>query len=402
MVLAALRFGIGSYWVNAFHGGFLPAAGGALVLGSSPRIVGRDATEGASGRRAFAYGLTMGAGLAILMATRPFEGACFSLAVLAAAGWKLRRWVPSIARAALAAALIVGSAALGLGLYFQGVTGSPFVTTYQISQKTYGWPMAFAWRTPLPVRSRHIEFANYYNYELSEREKVSNPVNFVEFLAFRVQEYWRFFLGPILSVPLVMLGRVWRRHRVLFAGLGGGALAILMEGAASPHYLAPATAALVMLIVECTRHLHAARIGIVRLLPAAMVMVLILRIWTQQAGLPYTQKLNYQSWCCVVEGNRNKARVSSLLDGIPGEHLVLVKAKTSEYNLLQWIYNSADIDTQKVVWARDLGAVKNAALISYFKGRMVWIVDPNVETAELEQYIEAGTVSPKSGDPRIP
>ena len=39
VTLAALRFGIGSYWVNAYHGGFLPAAGGALIAGAFPRLL---------------------------------------------------------------------------------------------------------------------------------------------------------------------------------------------------------------------------------------------------------------------------------------------------------------------------------------------------------------------------
>ena len=31
VLLAGLRFAVGSYWINNLHGGFLPAIGGALV-----------------------------------------------------------------------------------------------------------------------------------------------------------------------------------------------------------------------------------------------------------------------------------------------------------------------------------------------------------------------------------
>jgi hypothetical protein len=282
--------------------------------------------------------------------------------------------------------VIAGTAALGLGAYFERVTGSPLVTTYQVSQKTYGWPMGLAWRKPPPMTFRHIELQRYYEYELGEREKVDGPVDFVEYLAFRMQEYWRFFLGPVLSIPLVMIGRAWRRDRLLFAGLFGGLAAVLLEGASSPHYLAPATAVIIAIMVECCRYVRAARIRLLPWIPATMILVLTVRIAVQPLGLPYTQALNYQSWCCKVTGNLSKSRIERNLAARPGKHLVFVKAKTDPYNLFQWIYNDAGIDDSRIVWARDLGAVRNAQLIAYFAGRQVWLVDPNVNPAVCSKY----------------
>jgi hypothetical protein len=365
LVLAALRFSIGSYWINALHGGFLPAAGGALIAGAFPRL--------RENPKSWINGLTMGLGLATLVFTRPFEGFFFATPFLMVLLWK-RTW-------ALAPAVtLAGLAVAGLCVYFKQVTGSPFVSAYQISQKTYGWPMGFAWREPPRIEHSHIELKRYYDYELGEREKVDGPIHFVEYLTFRVQEYWRFFIGPILSIPLLMLARVWRRQRMLFIGLAGALAAVMMEGAASPHYIAPATCVIVAILVECCRHLRAARFP-VAILPAAMVLVLVLRIGAQNVGLPYTQELNFQSWCCRVEGNPNKARIAQELAAMPGDHLVLVKAKTDEMNLFQWIYNGADIDGSRIVWARDLGEERNARLMQYFAQRRVWIVDPNVEPA---------------------
>jgi hypothetical protein len=183
-----------------------------------------------------------------------------------------------------------------------------------------------------------------------------------------------------------MLGSVWRRRKVLFAGLAGACAAILMEGAASPHYLAPAAAVLIAILVECCRHLQAARIRILPLLPAVMVLVLALRIGAEQTGLPYTQKLNFQTWCCRVEGNRNKPRIMAELAKTPGNHLVFVKAKTDPHNFYQWIYNGADLDGSRFVWARDLGDAENAQLAASMAGRRGWMVDPNVEPATLAAY----------------
>jgi hypothetical protein len=162
--------------------------------------------------------------------------------------------------------------------------------------------------------------------------------------------------------------------------------AVLIEGGASPHYLAPAAAVLIAIIVECCRHLRASRVYAVRFIPITMGLVLTLRIGAQSLGLPYTQALNFQSWCCRVEGNHNKARIAAVLDLIPGNHLVFVRTKTDEFNLLQWIYNEADIDGSRIVWARDLGPERNAELIRYYTGRDVWMVDPNFEPATCVKY----------------
>jgi hypothetical protein len=374
VLLAALRFGIGSYWVNAYHGGFLSAIGGALVAGAFARL---------RKRASVVQGSILGLGLAILASTRPFEGFFFSLPIVAVLAW--RSWGLGRAKIAVPAVVITGAAALALGAYFERVTGSPLVTTYQISQKTYGWPMGLAWRQPPPITFRHIELQRYYEYELGEREKVDGPVDFVEYLAFRLQEYWRFFLGPVLTIPLLMIGRVWRREKLLFIGLFGGLAAVLLEGASSPHYLAPATAVIVAILVECCRYLRAARVPLTWI-PATMVLVLTLRIAAQPLGLPYTQALNFQSWCCKVTGNLSKSRIERNLEAKPGKHLVFVKAKTDPYNLFQWIYNDADIDASRIVWARDLGAERNAQLIAYFGGRQVWAVDPNVNPAVCKKY----------------
>jgi len=415
VALAALRFGIGSYWVNAYHGGFLPAAGGALIMGAFARILrqmwggspdpqtgplagpvaqpvarpgGRARVRGPAPLAAL--GLVMGAGLAILITTRPFEGALYCLPFLGVLAWKLRANVRGLITMAIPAAAIAGAAVVAMGVYFSHVTGSPFETAYHVNQKAYGWPMGLAWTPPPKIEFRNIELKNYYDYELGEREKVDGPIDFVEYLTFRLQEYWRFFLGPALTVPLIMIARVWRngsrRKRMLIWGLSGGVFAILLEGAATPHYLAPATAVIVAIVIECCRHFHAKRIPMVPMLAATMALVLGLRIGAQNLGLPYTQDLNYQSWCCKVQGNMNKQRITRALERIPGEHLVFVRTKTDPFNLLQWIYNAANIDAARIVWARDLGPERDAQLAAYFHGRQVWMVDPNVEPAALVKY----------------
>jgi hypothetical protein len=372
--LAVLRFAIGSYWVNSYYGGFLPAIGGALVAGSYPRLV-----QHITFRRSLVFGL----GLSILAFTRPYEGLFFVtpfVAALLLRSWRDLRFVLPVA---VTAALTLSA----LGGYFYRITGSPVITSYSVNQKEYGWPMSFAWASPATMHHRATELHRFYLNELDEHNKVDSIANFVQFLAFRLQEYWRFFMGPMLTIPLLFLGGIWRnrRLRVLLLAIAGALCAVLLVGAASPHYISPATGAIMALIVEGIRRLRLYRVhgrpaGVLlsRAVPAMLALVLVLRICAANAGWPYTQKLNYQSWCCKVQGDYGKMRATEYLRGQPGRHLVIVKAKQDPVNLLQWIYNDADIDSSRIVWARDLDPWRNAELMAYFEGRQVWTIDPNI------------------------
>jgi len=381
VLLSALRFGIGSYWINAFHGGFLPALGGALVFGAFPRL-----RRQSNLRDSFLLGL----GLLVMALSRPYEGALFSLPIVLSLAWDYRTRLGGFLKLAVPILLCTAAAGLLLTSYMKGVTGSPFVSAYNISRQMYGWPMGFSWTTPPQIQHRHPEFQAYYEHEIIEHNSVSDPVEFLEFITLRLQEYWRFFVGPILTIPLLFLPRVWKRRRLLFFAGSGAFLAVMSEGAASPHYLAPATAVIVAILAECIRHLHAARWGLTGALPYAMVAVLVLRIGAQNAGLPYSQTVNYQSWCCRVEGNLEKYRVIRQLEQLPQNHLVFVRTKTDIFNFFQWVYNLADIDAARIVWARDLGDARNAQLIEHYKNsRSVWTLDPNVTPARLEPYTPA-------------
>ena len=55
------------------------------------------------------------------------------------------------------------------------------------------------------------------------------------------------------------------------------------------------------------------------------------------------------------------------------------------------VYNGADIDESKVVWARDLGEAENRKLAEYYKDRTVWMVQPDKVPAPAEPYLQAGT-----------
>ena len=377
-MLAVFRFGIASYWVNGYYGGCLAALGGALVLGSYPRLLRKPEVT-----TSFLFGL----GLALIGYARPFEGLAVAVpATLGIGIAMLRRKAPGWV--GVPATAVVLAAVLGLLMYSKAVTGDPLKTPYAVNQATYGWPMTLPWFRPPAVEFRHEELRRYYEYEKDVHDRNQTIWGELKNSPLKAQEIWRFYFGPALSISLIMLPVVWRSRRLRLLLMAGAltVLAALIETGGSPHYAAAATGAFLAVLVECTRRLRGDRRQWVFIAPVIMLLILGVRLGLGAMRLPFTQEVNFQSWCCVKPGNPNKARILAILDRMDGKHLVLVKPKVDPANVFQWIYNDADIDASKVVWARDMGVQENRSLLQYFRERKIWMVDPNVEPATILPY----------------
>jgi len=72
---------------------------------------------------------------------------------------------------------------------------------------------------------------------------------------------------------------------------------------------------------------------------------------------------------------------------MPGNHLIMVRYEKDNHNIHdEWVYNGAEIDEAKVLWARELDAEQNAKLFAYFKERKIWLVTPDSDNTYLEPY----------------
>ena len=56
-------------------------------------------------------------------------------------------------------------------------------------------------------------------------------------------------------------------------------------------------------------------------------------------------------------------------------HLVLVRYQSDHDTHIKWVYNEADIDGSKVVWARDMDQESNLKLFHYFNRRKIWLLE---------------------------
>jgi hypothetical protein len=189
-LLAAVRIGILSYWMNSYWGGAVPAIGGALLLGAIPRI---------SLRNQFGHAVTLGIGCVILLSSRPYDGVVLSfLSVLGLAWWlwKTRLPVPTVsARVVMPIGAIVGVAAALMAYNNYRVTGNPLETPYQAHERQYAAASVFTWSPLHPqLVYRHDVMRKYWTVWALRLVTAVRDNLLVAFLI-KLQSIYAFFFG---------------------------------------------------------------------------------------------------------------------------------------------------------------------------------------------------------------
>ena len=65
---------------------------------------------------------------------------------------------------------------------------------------------------------------------------------------------------------------------------------------------------------------------------------------------------------------------------------MIVRYSSSHDPYDEWVYNAADIDGSKVIWAREMDSADDGDLIHYYKDRRVWLVQPDSQPAQISPY----------------
>ncbi len=282
-----------------------------------------------------------------------------------------------------------------MAYYFARVTGKPWVAPYALYRSTMTMAPHFLWQAPRPQplynnrELRHFYTGREMGDYLTARTAPLGD------LAGKTGDYWRFFFGPLLTIPLVVLPFLWRDRKTRLPLWLGAAFPLALVGQVwhNPHYAAPATGLGFLIVVMGMRRLRLWRwrelpvgLCLVRSLPVACAVMLLVKIGA--AGLP-ASATEQASWRWPSPGGVKRARILSELERSGGKHLVLVRYAALRDPGDEWAYNSADIDGSRVVWARELDRTSNARLMRYFAGRRVWLVEPDLASPRLIPYEDA-------------
>jgi hypothetical protein len=401
-VIAIFRLGTFSYWANSYWGGAAGALGGALVIGSWPRIRASQRLRDV---------LLMATGLAILANSRPYEGLVFSLPVAAAMFiWIFNKKAPpltvSMCHIVVPICIVLLLAGLGMCYYFWRVTGSPLRMPYQVERETYAVSPYLLWQHERPVPAyRHLEFQRMYaeddvrNFQLARSAK-----GVFLFATLKAVRIWSFLIGPTLSWPILMMffvlpfGFSWKQMkpdtRFLMIEFGIFFVGLLGESYFEPHYAAPITCVLLALVLLTMQKLQKwipnGRIvgpAMNRAIVSVCLLTFIVRAVAAERGwnLAISQS---PAWHQRGPKSFGRAALVDKLNTLPGKQLVIVHYTPKHDIFDEWVYNDPDIDSSKIVWARDMGHGEDAKLIDYFKDRQVWTLQADENPPRLVSGIE--------------
>ncbi|MBZ5612718.1 MAG: hypothetical protein LAO23_01820 [Acidobacteriia bacterium] len=375
-LIALLRVDLMSYWVDGYWGGAVAATGGALVIGALPRILRRHRLRDSA---------LMGVGAALLANSRPVEGLLFCLPVAVVICLRLFRpgrgdFRLKLARALLPPILILAFTVVFMGYYNWRVTGNVLLFPHVLENRQYGDFPIFVWQPAKPALTYTnpqftVFFSGWVRHEFLGRSWARQSLT-------KCHEGWSFFLGPALSIPFLTLP--WlvfdRRVRFLMIQALWCGIWLLLVIWFEPHYAAPLTATIFIIITQAIRHLRQWKLKTYRVgifVSRLIVVLLVARIFLPGAEIVNTPR---RGW------NLSRAQIIGQLQATSQKHLVIVHYAPDHDVNQEWVYNAADIDAAKIVWAREIPGRDLKPLLDYYRDRRIWLLDADTHPPQFKPY----------------
>jgi len=292
-----------------------------------------------------------------------------------------------------------------MAYYKYRVFGNVFTLPYQVNRATYAVAPVFLWQTPRPEPVyRYKVFRDFYTWELETFQSARTVAGFLDRIINKLGIVVFFFCGIALMAPMMMLPWALRDRRVRFLIVAGGVYGAGLSGNAwlFPHYVAPFAGGLYVILLQAMRHLRLWRPGrqpsglfLVRAIPVICLALAALRLCAGPLGVTVGRWPTMFMWYGTDPVGRDRAGILAKLESFPGGQLAIVRYAPDHTSFDEWVYNAADIDKSKVVWARESDARRvSSDLLRYFHDRTVWLVEPDSTPPKLSPYPMQNLESP--------
>ncbi len=214
------------------------------------------------------------------------------------------------------------------------------------------------------------------------------PLGFLRSSAAKIGQWWQFYVGPALTLPVLVLPWAVRDRKMRFPLIVLGCMAVgfSVQTWTFPHYFGPATGVLYLVITQCARHLRTWRLKndrlgkpLVALLPIVGCSLILVRVTAVVAHAPHRTGM-------AARATFSEPAWFTTSNACQASNLSSFDMGSSTMSDWEWVWNAADIDGSKIVWARDMGKEQNLELLQYFHGRHAWLMSGDESPPRLEPY----------------
>ncbi|MEO7797867.1 MAG: hypothetical protein ABIY47_09105 [Opitutaceae bacterium] len=373
-VLTITQFGITCYWAQSYWGGALPAAGGALVFGGAFRIWRRGRVSDAT---------FLGAGAAILILTRPFEGALVcvipSIVVLARCIRDRRELSQTLRELLLPGGLVVCASLAFLAYYNFRVTGSPWRLPYLEYEQQYSGSPTFTWQSPRPepvfINPALREYYREYVVPLSRFHEHPALV-FGHRFWLTAERFVGFVLLPFAALALLIRPSPWTW--LAGASLAICSLALVLSYWFSSHYQSVAAPLYLFLVVVGIRRLVLHHSSLRKNCGAACALILVAQAFALTRDRSIERDLGY------YQSVNPRDRIFDALVKAGGKHIVFVRLERPFHVHFGWVFNDAVLEESTVLWVWDRGPEENQRFLAYYPDRRAVIMTVRDEKTSFE------------------
>jgi hypothetical protein len=372
-------------WCDSYWGAHAALLGGALAAGAFFRLIN-------SGRLRYLF--VWGAGIFILLNSRPFEGILLTGILFLLWLFDTLRNKKSGREFYRAGAVFVSIVAANLVLiafYNFSITGDPLVLPYRLHHSQYHRTPLFVFqgldapKTDIPAVVKKLD--DRWAAEFDERYK-NWTAAFVTTIS-RIPGYLFWLTRSPFLIAFFLAGLVfslrkehfddWKYSPVIFAFVLCGLFLTTFTG---DRFTAPVVGIFIAVTTLAAKIVYQKS--------------KILKLWI--LSLPLIIGTGFLYGMFSVELRRgqteinpdkigSRAELENFLKSQPGKHLLFLEtADAFPADARFYVYNRADPEASEIIWAHDLSPEENAALVNRYKNRSVWRLKNVNQTAVLVKY----------------
>lgn len=367
-----------------FVGGPLAVIASAVLFAIAKQLERRSAT--------ILDGARLAGCLVLFFWTRPFEGGL--IAALVGIPIMIKQVYRFGIGKTLTTLLPAGAMVLLPAIWFQvqfnnACTGSYTTLPYLLHEQQYGGTPLFLFQPQRAVMPdyKHDELKAFHEEMLDWHQMQRDPARMQSAYIFKFGTAWSKFycllwILPIGVLPELLKMRVARQLLLLWC-----VLMLVLIGLTTwflHHYAAPGLPIWTLVIVMSIRIVRLVQLG--KFPIGRFICVLLVTGYCCQ--VPPEQVLQG-----IYSGNawvERKHQIEKDLMKQGGQHLVLVQYGPKHNTGNEWVYNSADIPRQQVIWARSMGKSLDQKLAAQYSHCRPWLlqvdVDPDQEAPAPVPY----------------